>query len=155
MAGKKRQIVIPQTSTLYFIGMNKKALRDWCKTYYGCHFIGKKVVNLDLGIEISFKRLGKKKSTYGAAMYPKKAAAIMVLDEMLKYAIHTNWGERKQDDPENVIAYCNYKCKLSVDNDLCFFAINVQICNDGKFHYSLDECRFKYKTSRKKSSSLM
>lgn len=68
MAGKKRQIVIPQTSTLYFIGMNKKALRDWCKTYYGCHFIGKKVVNLDLGIEISFKRLGKKKSTYGAAM---------------------------------------------------------------------------------------
>lgn len=44
----------------------------------------------------------------------------MVLDEMLKYAIHTNWGERKEDDSINIIAY-----------------------------YSLDECRFKYKTSRR------
>lgn len=148
MAGKKHQIVIPETSTLSFTGMSKKELGEWCRAYYKSHFIGEKVVNLDMGIEISFKRLGNKKTSYGAAMYPKKAAAILVLDEMLKYAIHTNWGERKPEDPGNVIAYCNFKCKLLVDNDLCFFAINVQICNDGKFHYSIDECRFKYKTSR-------
>lgn len=90
---------------------------------------------------------------YGAAIYPKKAAAIMILDKMLEQAVHTNWGERKENDPINVIAYCNFKCKILIDNELCFFAINVQICNDGSFHYSLDECRFKYKTSRITSGS--
>lgn len=153
MSGKKKQIVIPQTFTIEFVGMKKKELRDWCKNYYSSHFIGKKVKNLDLGIEISFKRLGNKKTSYGAAMYIKKAAAVMILEEMLKYAVHTNWGERKPDDPENVIAYCNFKCKILIDDELCFFAINVQICNDGTFHYSLDECRFKYKTSQKNSDS--
>ena len=91
MAGKKKQIVLPQTNTNEFAEMSKKELRDWCKSYYSQHFIGSKVKNLDLGIEISFKRLGNKKSSYGAAMYPKKAAAITILDDMLKYAIHTNW----------------------------------------------------------------
>ena len=153
MSGKRKQIVIPQTNTTRFAEMTKKELRDWCKYYYSQNFIGKNVRNLDLGIDISFKRLGNKKTSYGAAMYPKKAAAIMVLDEMLKYAIHTNWGEPKCDDPMNVIAYCNFKCKIMIDSEICFFAINVQICNDGKFHYSLDECRFKYKTSRKLSDS--
>lgn len=148
MDGKKKQLVIPKTSTSCFVGMTKKEIREWCRAYYSHEYIGEKVTNLDMGIEISFKRLGNKKTSYGAAMYPKKAAAIMVLDEMLKYAIHTNWGERKANDPENVIGYCNYKCKLLVDNNLCFFAINVQICKDGTFHYSLDECRFKYTTSR-------
>ena len=153
MAGKNKQSVIPQINTGVFAGMNKKELRDWCKQYYSQKYIGNTVKNLDLGIIISFKRAGNRKTSYGAAMYPKKAAAIMVLDEMLKYAIHTNWGERKENDSMNVIAYCNFKCKVIIDNELCFFAINVQICDDGKFHYSLDECRFKYKTSRKNSDS--
>jgi len=108
MAGKKKQLVIPKTSTSCFVGMTKKEIREWCRAYYSLEYIGEKVTNLDMGIEISFKRLGNKKTSYGAAMYPKKAAAIMVLDEMLKYAIHTNWGERKANDPENVIGYCNY-----------------------------------------------
>lgn len=38
-------------------------------------------------------------------------------------------------------------------NEFAEMSKNVQICNDGKFHYSLDECRFKYKTSRKNSDS--
>ena len=153
MAGKKKQIEIPQTYTSCFVGMSKKELREWCKSYYSNSFIGKKVKNRDLEIEISFKRLGNKKTSYGAAIYPKKPAAIMILDKMLEQAIHTNWGERKENDPINVIAYCNFKCKILIDNELCFFAINVHICNDGSFHYSLDECRFKYKTSRITSGS--
>ena len=88
MSGKKKQIVIPQTFTIEFVGMKKKELRDWCKNYYSSHFIGKKVKNLDLGIEISFKRLGNKKTSYGAAMYIKKAAAVMILEEMLKMSLH-------------------------------------------------------------------
>lgn len=96
MAGKKKQIVMPQTSTKGFAEMSKKELRDWCKSYYSQHFIGQKVKNLNLGIEISFKRLGNKKTSYGAAMYPKKAAAIMILDKMLKYAIHTNGASQKR-----------------------------------------------------------
>jgi len=153
MAGKKKQIEVPQTYTSCFVGMSKKELREWSKSYYSNSFIGKKVKNRDLEIEISFKRLGNKKTSYGAAIYPKKAAAIMILDKMLEQAVHTNWGERKESDPINVIAYCNFKCKILIDNELCFFAINVQICNDGSFHYSLDECRFKYKTSRITSGS--
>lgn len=154
MAGKNKQIKVPQTTTFGFVGMSKKELKEWCKTYYLKNFIGRIVKNQDLGIDISFKRLGNKKTSYGAAMYPKKAAAILVLDEMLEQAIHTNWGERKDNDPVNVIAYCNFKCKILIDSELCFFSVNVQICNDGSFHYSLDECRFKYKTSRKQSGSL-
>ena len=36
MAGKKKQIIIPQTSTKSFAGMTKKELRGWCKRY--CRF---------------------------------------------------------------------------------------------------------------------
>ena len=118
MAGKKKQIEIPQTCTSWFVGMSKKELREWSKSYYSSTFIGKKVKNLDLGIEISFKRLGSKKTSYGAAMYPKKAAAIMILDKMLEQAVHTNWGERKENDPINVIAYCNFKCKILIETAL-------------------------------------
>ena len=121
MAGKKRQYYIPQTTIHGFLGMSKKELREWCKSYYLNRYIGKRVNNKDLGIDITFKRLGNKKTSYGAAMYPKKAAAVLVLDEMLEHAIHTNWGERKESDPPNVIAYCNFKCKILIDSELCFF----------------------------------
>lgn len=36
MAGKKKQIVMPQTNTKGFAEMSKKELRDWCKSY--CRF---------------------------------------------------------------------------------------------------------------------
>ena len=61
MAGKEKQIEIPQTYTSCFVGMSKKELREWCKSYYSNSFIGKKVKNRDLEIEISFKRLGTKR----------------------------------------------------------------------------------------------
>ena len=48
MAGKKKQILIPQTSTTSLAGMSKKELREWCKKYYSQHFIGNKVKNHDL-----------------------------------------------------------------------------------------------------------
>jgi hypothetical protein len=133
---------IPETYTHYFASMNKEAMRKYVRSYYNQHFQGKRVINEDLKIPIEFIGKGKKKTAYGAAMYSKKAAAVLVLHQIVKYAKYTNWGERKITDPKEVIGYYNFKVKVKIDGAICFFALNIQVCIKGKYQYSIDECRF-------------
>ena len=145
----KKQKVIPETSTSEFDGMSNKDLRIWCNDYYE-KFIDTIVRNDSAGIKIRFKRRGRKKTAFGSCISKRKAAVVKILDEVLKCAVYTNWGDRKAEDPEDVIGYWNFKCKILVDGKLSHFLLNVQLCNVDKnrysFHYSLDECRFGFTT---------
>jgi len=138
-----KQKIIPKTSIIKYKSYSKRDLQHFVKNYYKKNYQNKiSVKNLDLGITIDFIGKGKNKSAYGAAMYSKKAAAITILDKLLKYAKYTNWGDKKDNDPDFVIGYLNFKVKFKIDSKITFFALNVQVRNDGKFHYSLDEQRY-------------
>ena len=138
-----RQTTIPETNTENLIDKSRDELRKFIRSYYHVTFQNKVTVkNLDLGITIGFIGEGKKKTAYGAAMYQKKAAAIMILDQLLIHAKFTNWGNRKETDKPEVLGYLNFKVKLKIDGKLIHFAINVEVRNNGKFHYSLDENRY-------------
>ena len=149
MDKKYVQKIIPEVQTKAF-PVNKFVLRKFVKEYYQNNFQGRMtVVNMDKGISIQFIGEGKKKTSYGAAMYPKKAAAVMVLDKLLTYAKYSNWGERKDTDSTSVIGYLNFKVKILIDSSLCYFALNVQVRKDGKCQYSLDENRLQIKNPPK------
>ena len=144
----KKQKVIPETSILDFKDMSNKQLRDWCKNHYE-NYIGSTVKNDNIGIVIEFKRRGRKKTSHGSYMSKKKASVVKILKDVLQCAVYSNWGDRKATDPEDVIGYLNFKCKVRVDGVVSHFVLNVQLCsvNNGRycFHYSLDECRFEIK----------
>lgn len=147
----KKQKVIPETSTSEFDGMSFEQIRYWCKEYYG-KFIGTTVRNDNTGITIRFKRRGRKKTAFGSGISKRKAAVVKILDEVLRCAVSTNWGDRKTTDPEDVIGYLNFKCKILIDGKISYFLLNVQLCSVDKnrycFHYSLDECRFGFTTQK-------
>jgi hypothetical protein len=143
------QKVIPEVSTKD-IPADKFLQRKFAKEYYHDNFQGKIVViNQDKGISIQFIGEGKKKSSYGAAMYTKKAAVIKILDQLLTFAQYSNWGERKESDNDYVIGYLNFKAKVKIDKEICHFTLNVQVRKDGKFQYSLDENRLQIKNPPK------
>ena len=143
---KYKQKVIPET-TIKDIPLDKYSQRKFVKDYYHEKFQGKvTVVNLDKGITIQFIGEGKKKTSYGSAMYTRKAAAIKVLDQLLTVAKYSNWGNKESD---SVIGYLNFKVKVLIDGELCHFALNIQVRKDGKFHYSLDENRLQIKNPSK------
>jgi len=93
---KYQQKIIPETDTEDIKLLSKNELQKFVKYYYQTHFHNNtKIINNDLGITIEFIGDGRKKTSYGAAMYVKKAAAVKILDLLLKYAKYTNWGDRK------------------------------------------------------------
>ncbi|MEI6435236.1 MAG: hypothetical protein WCP32_10355 [Bacteroidota bacterium] len=137
------QTIIPKVSTDQLENIKKSSLRAFVKTYYSENFQNKiSVINEDLGIKVEFIGDGTKKTSFGAAMYLKKAATILILDKLIKYAKYSNWGDRKDNDKSTVIGYLNFKVKVFIDGKICHFAINIQVRNTGKFHYSLDENRY-------------
>jgi hypothetical protein len=137
-----KQKIIPETDSKEIKGFSKSELQKFVRDYYQSNYQNKaQVINQDLGIQIEFIGDGKKKTSYGAAMYVKKAAAVKILDKLLQYAKYTNWGDRKPNDKPNVLGYFNFKVKFLFDGEITYFALNVQVRNDGKYHYSLDENR--------------
>lgn len=150
----KRQKAIPETNTIEFDELSNEQIRYWCKEYYK-KFIGTTVRNENIGIIISFKGRGRKKTAFGSGISKRKAAVVKILDEVLKRAVYTNWGDRKANDPDDVIGYLNFKCKILIDGKMSYFVVNVQLCNVNSnrycFHYSLDECRFDFETKKQTS----
>ena len=55
MSRKTHQTVIPKTSTLSFTGMNKRELREWCKTYYKSHYKLVNVSSTDFTLQIKLR----------------------------------------------------------------------------------------------------
>ena len=144
-----RQKIIPETTTEGLKGNNRETLRKVTQDYYDSQFRYSKneITNEDLGIKITFTKIGRNKTARGAAMYLNKAAAVRILDKLLRYAKYSNWGNRKEKDKPYVIGYLNFKVKFKVDGELMHYVLNVQLCVDGKFHYSLDQCRLNKKAN--------
>ena len=106
---------------------------------------GKTVINEHLKIIINISGKGLRKTTYGAIMYPKKAALSFCLLELLKHAEYNNWGDKKVKDGLHIIGYLNFKAKCVIDNKVENVHLAVQFQKDGKFHYSMEINKIKIK----------
>lgn len=140
---KYKQVVIPEASTTDWATLTSKEVRLRLYNEYRSRYYGKKVVNLSLGITVEFEHSGAKKMSKGAAIYSKKACLVAVLDQLIKYAEYSNWGDRKSHDNQSVIGYLNFKAKMKIDEKMEGVHLVVRVQNNGKFHYDLEVNRKK------------
>lgn len=63
-------------------------------------------------------------------MYSAKAAVIEHLEELIKNSTYNNFGERKSNDPPNIIGYLNFKSKLIVDGDKRHVRVSLRLDRD-------------------------
>jgi hypothetical protein len=129
------QKIIPKVSTSKFKDMSTAEMRLFVKEYYQTHFISKEVFNEDLKITVSLTSKGRKKTTFGEAMYPKKAAVVFALDKLIKYGKYNNWGSRKSTDSKELIGYYNFKSFIYIDEKKECIRLAVQIFKDGGIYF--------------------
>ena len=135
---KYKQTVIPETSTKGWEKLTTQEVREKLYDEYRAHCYGKKVINQSLGITIEFEHGGARKTSYGGAVYSKKACIVNVLDKLARYAEYSNWGDRKATDAPHVIGYLNFKAKVKIDEKLEYVHLVIRVRNTGKFHYSME-----------------
>lgn len=135
---KYKQTVIPEASTKEWITLTASEIRAKLNNEYRTRYIGKKVVNQSLGITVEFESTGARKTAHGSAVYSKKACLISVLDQLIRYAEYSNWGDRKPNDITRVIGYLNFKAKVKIDGKMKHVHLVVRVCNDGRFHYAIE-----------------
>lgn len=71
-------------------------------------------------------------------MYMKKAAASLILPDIIRHATYNNFGSRKEDDPPTIIGYLNFKCKCTIDGKNECLRLAVQFQKGGKFYYNVE-----------------
>ena len=133
-----KQAIIPEVATKEWTGLPLSVTRKKMLDYYKKHYTGKRVINKDIGIAVEFERAGSKKTSYGGYLYPKKACLVEVLDQLIRHAEYSNWGERKATDPDYVIGFLNFKVKVRINGALKHVRLVIRVRNTGKFHYSLE-----------------
>ena len=138
MAKKYKQTVIPEASTAGWITLTASGVREKLSNEYRTRYNGKKVVNQSLGITVEFESTGARKTAHGSAVYSKKACLVSVLDQLIRYAEYSNWGDRKPSDIARVIGYLNFKAKVKIDGKMEHTHLVVRVCNDGRFHYAME-----------------
>lgn len=99
---------------------------------------GTEIVNSDTKFSIKITNSSRKKTSFGEAMYYKKAVCTLILPEIIKYAKFNNWGQPKNTDPESLIGYANFKCKCKVDDKIENIRLAVKVIKGGKFYYSFE-----------------
>ena len=135
---KYKQQIIPMVSTESWKQLTKKELIEHAYELYLSKLSGVEVINEDLGITVKFEKWSAKKTTKGSALYSKKAAIIEVLDDLVRYAEFSNWGNRKDNDITSVIGYFNMKVMVKIDGILEHIHLVIQVKNNGKFHYTME-----------------
>jgi len=135
---KYKQIVIPEVSTKEWITLSASDVREKLNNEYRTRYIGKKVINQCLGITVEFESTGARKTAHGSAIYSKKACLVGVLDQLIRYAEYSNWGDRKPQDIARVIGYLNFKVKVRIDGKMEYVHLVIRVCNDGRFHYAME-----------------
>jgi len=129
---KYKQNKIPETTK--FEAKTTAELKNSIKEFYKINLQGKEVINKHIGITIKFTSdgLGKITSLIGTI----NSAAIKIIYEMLENAEYSNFGQRKNEDKQNVIGYLNFKAKGIIDNKLYHFRIAVKLKTDMKAYYN-------------------
>lgn len=135
---KYKQKLIPLTSLF----ADDKKLSDQIKDYYKTNLQGKFVVNEDTGITIVFTSDGLGKAISNRRIGKYNAAAMKVINQMLKVAEYSNFGERKPTDKKDIIGYLNFKAKVKIDGQIMYFRIAVKLRNDMKAYYNHTVNRF-------------
>jgi Large polyvalent protein-associated domain 3 len=137
MATKKyKQTTIPKTKTTNWTGLKPLVTRKNIAAFYKENIAGKTVVNAHKGITVIFSKTGENKLAFGGRVYPKKAALVEVLTQMVKQGEFSNFGNAKEKDGDNVVGFLNFKCKVQIDDKIENVRFTVQMRNDGKFYYS-------------------
>jgi len=138
---KYKQKVIPETTnTLQSLPL--KQLVATAKELYEKYLQGKTVTNECLGIKVYFSSAGKGKFAFGGTKYAEKVAAIQIMDDLMRFAVYNNFGERKNTDKKNIIGYMNFKAKGKINGVLKHFRISIQFKSDGKFYYNHEINRY-------------
>lgn len=101
-------------------------------------YSGMVIQNLDTGLPIIISVTSARKTAYGEAIYFKKAAAILVLPEIIKHAQYNNWGSPKSSDGPNIIGYLNFKCKFIIVGSKENIRLAVQFQKGGKYYYNIE-----------------
>ena len=115
-AKKYKQAVIPNAETPEeWKGLKLQQLRTIIFKRIRSEYSGMVVTNLDTRLPIIISVTSARKTAFGEAIYYKKAASVLVLPDIIKYAKYNNWGAPKPTDGPNIIGYLNFKCKCNID----------------------------------------
>ena len=113
---KYRQSIIPKAETPNeWSQLKLQQLRKIIFEYIKNRYSGMTIINIDTGLPITISVTSARKTAFGEAIYFKKAAATLLLPELIKYAEYNNWGNPKPTDGPNIIGYLNFKCKCLID----------------------------------------
>lgn len=135
----KKQIYIPKINLPNeWIGLSASKLRSLVFDYLRNNYRGLVVKNKDLNIPVNISVKSCRKTAYGEAMYFKKAAAALILPEIIEHAIYNNFGERKENDPPTIIGYLNFKCKCLIDGHDEHIRLSIQFQKGAKFYYNIE-----------------
>lgn len=119
-------------STDDFKKMTVSELRKYTLKYYLDNLKGNKTAIKNHLKEIIFTGTAGKKIAKGGAMYSEKAAVIEHLEELVKNSTYNNWGNRKKNDPKNVLGYLNFKSKIEIDGKKRHVRIAIILTKDRK-----------------------
>lgn len=136
---KYKQSVIP-TADLpeEWKGVKIQQLKNIILNHIRNRYAGMVIHNIDTGLPIIISVTSARKTAFGEAVYFKKASAIVILPEIIKYAQYNNWGEPKKTDGHNIIGYLNFKCKCILDGKKENIRLAVQFQKGGKYYYNIE-----------------
>jgi hypothetical protein len=134
---KYKQKFIPNITTpKHLVNAKVSELKKFIKDHYSKNLTGAVVINNSLGHTITFSSQGKQKLVNGSAIYLKKVAVITGLKLIIANAEFSNWGNRKENDPKEMLGYYNLKCKVLIDNKLEHLRIAVMVFKNGKIYFN-------------------
>lgn len=116
-------------STDKFKKMTVPELRAFTHHYYNRNLKGKDNVFIKNRLQqVDFIGDGSRKIL--KPMYSAKAAVIEHLEELINNSTYNNFGERKKNEPPNVIGYLNFKSKVLIDGEKRHVRISLRLDRD-------------------------
>lgn len=133
------QTVIPEVATpTEWKSLKGYQLRNLVFDTIKNKYAGSEVINKDFGIPIKITVSSGRKTAKGESIYSKKAAAVLILPEIIQNAKYNNWGDAKPTDGANVKGFLNFKCKCRIDGRLEVIRLAVQFQKGGKYYYNIE-----------------
>ena len=136
---KYKQTVVPNVETPQeWKELKLQHLRTIIFNHIKTNYSGKTIINLDTRLPIIVSVTSARKTAFGEAIYFKKAAAVLILPDLIKYAEYNNWGNPKPTDGPHIIGYLNFKCKCVIDGQKENIRLAVQFQKGGKYYYNIE-----------------
>ncbi len=115
---KYKQTTIPKiTIPKYWYDLSVDELKKLSSKTYKDRWQGKKAFNKSVSVFINFSGQGKNKRVFGGPVYPEKVATLLILKQLLEVAEYSNFGDRKDNDPKEMLGYLNFKAKCFINGN--------------------------------------